>query len=233
MLFMPTGLPVRLDVGRIFVLGRSPDCDMPVYSERASRRHAHVYWEKSGYVLVDLGSTNGTFVNGQRVAGKHVLRPGDQILVGDRSITFCEVGGEAGSDMSSLGDQETIVFRDAKVASPGDALRGTLREIPAFAVLQVLEMGRKTGLLTLRHEGTEDRVWFANGEPVHAQSPGLEGDEAALRMAVLCEGDFDFEPGAAPPRQSVTRSLIELLLESSRRQDEGARGAAAAVALPG
>ena len=48
-----------------------------------SRRHARLVAQPGGYVIEDLGSTNGTFVNGQRLMGPHLLRPGELVLFGE------------------------------------------------------------------------------------------------------------------------------------------------------
>ena len=59
------------------VLGRAPDEGLPVDSERASRRHARVEPYDGGYRVVDLGSKNGTHVNGEPIRGPHPLSSGD------------------------------------------------------------------------------------------------------------------------------------------------------------
>ncbi|MCW5874648.1 MAG: FHA domain-containing protein [Anaerolineales bacterium] len=66
-----------------FVIGRDPGCDLHIQDIEVSRRHARVIAQSGGFVLEDLGSTNGTFVNGERVSTVTVLRPGDEIRLGD------------------------------------------------------------------------------------------------------------------------------------------------------
>jgi len=70
------------------IVGRSQDCDLPVRAQRASRRHAELRGTGSGHVLVDLGSTNGTLLNGAPVAGETPLRNGDVLDVGGCSILY-------------------------------------------------------------------------------------------------------------------------------------------------
>src|SRR3712207_508594 len=62
------------------VIGRSRDCDIVLSDPNVSRRHAEIRADaRGGWVVHDLGSTNGVKVNGTRVAGSSPLRPGDRI----------------------------------------------------------------------------------------------------------------------------------------------------------
>ena len=73
--------------GPTVVIGRSSDCDIVVGDPNVSRRHAEVRRVGRGFSLVDLGSTNGTEVNGQRVTETSLMN-GDVIGVGTTRITF-------------------------------------------------------------------------------------------------------------------------------------------------
>jgi hypothetical protein len=70
-------------------IGREGDCDICLDRPTVSRRHAQVVEEGDGFALEDLGSTNGTFVNGERVQ-KAVLRHGDRIRVCEATFVFDE-----------------------------------------------------------------------------------------------------------------------------------------------
>jgi hypothetical protein len=80
------GRDMTLDQG-VTVIGRSSGCDIVVDDPNVSRRHAEIRRMGEGYSLVDLGSTNGTEVNGQRV-GETSLMNGDVIGVGTTRLTF-------------------------------------------------------------------------------------------------------------------------------------------------
>jgi FHA domain-containing protein len=69
------------------VIGRSRDCDIQLADANVSRRHAELRQEGATYWIVDLGSTNGTEVNGKRVK-RAKLRDGDRIMLGSTEITF-------------------------------------------------------------------------------------------------------------------------------------------------
>lgn len=72
-------------------LGRGPDNDVVLDSMMASRHHAQVMPEGAQYVLYDRDSTNGTYVNDQRVY-RHTLAPGDRVQIGDCVFTFVAPG---------------------------------------------------------------------------------------------------------------------------------------------
>ena len=74
-------------VGSPLVLGREAGCDVVVTSKRVSRRHAEIVATPQGYLLRDT-STNGTFVNGERIDGERVLRRADVVRVGDDEFRF-------------------------------------------------------------------------------------------------------------------------------------------------
>jgi pSer/pThr/pTyr-binding forkhead associated (FHA) protein len=73
--------------GPSLLLGREAGCDVVITSKNVSRRHAEIMASPKGYVLVD-SSTNGTFVNGQRVEGQHLLARGDVIQCGEYEFRF-------------------------------------------------------------------------------------------------------------------------------------------------
>lgn len=77
-----------------FILGRSDECDYTIASSRVSREHAEVIRTAGGFAIRDLGSTNGTAVNGQR-AEKSRLGDGDLILIADFEMTFRVAGKSA------------------------------------------------------------------------------------------------------------------------------------------
>jgi hypothetical protein len=72
---------------RSFLIGRSRECDLRVTDGNASRRHAEIAQEGSVYVLVDLGSTNGTELNGRRIT-RQELTDGDRITIGATDLIF-------------------------------------------------------------------------------------------------------------------------------------------------
>lgn len=72
----------------VTILGRAVECGIVILSNRASREHAQIRREGRKVFLEDMESTNGTFLNGERIQGSAQLRDGDQVLVGDVTFTF-------------------------------------------------------------------------------------------------------------------------------------------------
>jgi pSer/pThr/pTyr-binding forkhead associated (FHA) protein len=79
---------VDLRPGESLLLGRSLDCDLPLVAQRASRRHAEILAGAAGHALRDLGSTNGTTVNGAPFTGDAALRDGDVLDMGGCRIEY-------------------------------------------------------------------------------------------------------------------------------------------------
>jgi diguanylate cyclase (GGDEF)-like protein len=77
-------------------IGRGSSCSLIIDSDSVSRRHARVEWTGNGHRVVDLGSTNGTFVNGMRV-GTHDLRDGDRIQFGKVLLKYVAGGNIEGN----------------------------------------------------------------------------------------------------------------------------------------
>jgi hypothetical protein len=70
------------------LIGRDGSSDIIIEHCQASRRHARIERIDTGFFLSDLNSTNGTYINGKRIVGKHPLFDQDQIVIADTIITF-------------------------------------------------------------------------------------------------------------------------------------------------
>ena len=79
------GVTFPLD-GDQLTIGRDSTNPVAINDAEVSRKHARLMFQGGKYVLEDLGSTNGTFVNGQRLAGPVVLKPGDVISLGEQIV---------------------------------------------------------------------------------------------------------------------------------------------------
>jgi len=79
-------------VRRVTLLGRGPDCDVRLADPGVSRAHAELRADERGHVLNDLGSTNGTSVNGQRLNEPRVLDDGDRLEIGSSALIYRRSG---------------------------------------------------------------------------------------------------------------------------------------------
>ena len=71
-----------------FIIGRAPDCQMVIPSAAVSRRHARVRRREREVMIEDLGSSNGTFVNGEKISAAKALKDGDRISFGTVELIF-------------------------------------------------------------------------------------------------------------------------------------------------
>ena len=74
------------------IIGRNPQADIPLHAPIVSWQHAHLDRTSQGHILTDLGSTNGTFVNGQRLAGTYLLQRGDVVQIGPFKLEYQATG---------------------------------------------------------------------------------------------------------------------------------------------
>ena len=217
-LFHPPLQPVEVTVEHSVVIGRSDECGLAIPANDVSRRHSEVLFVGDVFSVRDLGSTNGTYVNGREIEGDHRLSSGDRIELGSNQITFCEVGDKLeGLAPKAIDAGQTAIFQRPGAA---EAIQGDLSEIPLFALLQMLELGSKTGLLTIDSPNGAGRLWLGNGSPIHAESPKQTGLDAALELVAIQRGSFRFQAGAEPDTRSIELSMTEILLEGSRILDE-------------
>ena len=78
------------------IIGRGADCDVIIDDRQASRHHARIFSSAGGYLLEDLGSKNGTFLNGNAVDEPAPLQDGDEIGIAFAAkLTFVDVGATA------------------------------------------------------------------------------------------------------------------------------------------
>jgi pSer/pThr/pTyr-binding forkhead associated (FHA) protein len=79
------GVTFPLD-GDQLTIGRDSSNGVAINDAEVSRKHARLLFQGGKYVIDDLGSTNGTFVNGQRLAGPVVLKSGDVVSLGEQIV---------------------------------------------------------------------------------------------------------------------------------------------------
>jgi len=126
-------------------IGREASIGLPIDDEQASRRHTRVTAEGDHALVEDLGSTNGTYLNGQPVEGQRTLRPGDRLRVGltifelrtaadvqrqpSAVIPVPQVTKLSGDVLEPVSEEELMPVAQA----PAEAEAGAPRAPPAFA----------------------------------------------------------------------------------------------------
>jgi len=81
------GSGTEYKVEKAAILGRLDTNDVPIRDAKASREHAKIFQQGAEYAIVDLNSSNGTFVNGQKIT-KRALKAGDEIVIGVVKLRF-------------------------------------------------------------------------------------------------------------------------------------------------
>ena len=100
----------RWPIGAACSLGRSSTNDVVIDDGRVSRRHALVHKQDDAeFWLIDLGSGNGTYLNGRRVTQPTRLGNGDTLLLGDKALSFHQVAGRPISEPRSRISAQTII----------------------------------------------------------------------------------------------------------------------------
>jgi hypothetical protein len=105
--------------------------------------------------------------------------------------------------------------------TPGEkAFQGTLRTMSLASIIQMNCEERIVGVLRLRRHGKMGRIFFNEGQVVHAETDDLFGEEAVYELLEWDQGMFSLEMGVTPPRKTINAEWSGLILEGMRRIDE-------------
>ena len=100
------------------------------------------------------------------------------------------------------------------------AFQGSLKELPLPDIIQLVSVSGKTGKFTLTRDSDRGFIFLKNGQMVDASVGDLVGEEAIYSLAIWNSGEFQFNPGDEPERQTISKSNTNLLMEAARRLDE-------------
>jgi hypothetical protein len=172
-------------------LGRGTGNDVILQDSQASRQHAEIS-EQGGQVLIrDLGSTNGTFVNEERVIGTRPLRPGDQIRIGDTILAY-ETGfaaaGPSTRPSAAATDWEAELWEDEEAAAPAAGRRGLLVWGLVGLVVVLLIGLAITAVVLLRKPAS----------PTPVAGEGTAAPTSAIVVAPTATETVESEPQAPP-----------------------------------
>ncbi len=198
-------LPLDSKSGVVLVLGRDEGCEVRIRSQTVSRRHAQIRFEGSPAraYLRDLGTVNGTRVNGALVEGEHPLVDGDRIRVGDVNATYRILGAGVSSATLDAPPDRTLLDATIPIAAaaekarplPGD-LAGDIALFPMSDLLDRLKKLQVNGTFVVEVDGLEGIACFTQGDVVTSVLGELEGERAYQGIASLRSGRFRFVPQA-------------------------------------
>jgi len=216
-------------------VGRARSLELVLADELVSRRHACLSTAGDELTLIDLGSTNGTVVNGTRVTRAR-LEKGDRVLIGHSVIEVIGAEDSRSMPLSMAGarfsegasHQEEPTARFKELATSPDVFQssfhfqGSLEEVPLVELLQVLAHLKRTGVLCISAE-REARVHLREGTIRYVSIEGLRlpAVKAAFRVFGWRRGTFHFQPG--PPRNfegEIGTGNDALIMEAIRQMDE-------------
>ncbi len=156
---------VRVALDREVVIGRDPRCELPIGAADVSRRHARIVPDEDGHEVVDLGSTNGTWVNGHPITTRKLV-PGDRIELGSSVLRYLRQGEADAEDLATLAD---LARRDALT---GLANRRAFEEALQREVARARRTGAALAVVALdidHFKRVNDTLGHAAGDVVLAE----------------------------------------------------------------
>src|ERR1700733_10175021 len=136
--------PIATD--KQIVVGRSSDLDMVLVEDMVSRKHARIAMQNEQIWIEDLGSTNGTFVNGEKIKRAR-LKEGDRVLIGTSILKL--IAGDGATDSTDAKIQLENVAA-ARRTSQARTMSGSIEEVPLPDLLQLFGTSKKSGVLVIR-----------------------------------------------------------------------------------
>jgi pSer/pThr/pTyr-binding forkhead associated (FHA) protein len=206
---------------REIVIGRSSELDMVLVEDMVSRKHAKIVTDENVVTIEDLGSTNGTFVNGEKVRVSEI-KDGDRILIGTSIIKLVTMAGEPNSITETEARSRLVVAGNKR--PPTKSMSGSIEEIPLPDLLQLLSTSRKSGVIVIRSDLGVGRIYLRKGQIYFASIDdnfNTGPRKAMFRLLGWTQGFFDLDP---PDERDVLEELSDstegLLMEGMRQLDE-------------
>lgn len=221
-----------LRLGRTYLIGREQGAEIHIQDALISRRHAEIIWRDDAWVLKDLGSRNGTLINGDRVNGEQTLLDQDRLQCGGQVFTYHMV--PPGSDIGTLSSNAPQISDEvtmgagvsaSDIFTQGAAFSGEIGDGGVFDLLQFLGSTRKTGRMDLiKGLAPVGAVGVIDGSIRDATYLNQQGIDALIALVKSGCDHFAFHSGAELPiGPSIEGSIEAVLMEVARNLDEGAR----------
>ena len=211
--------PIPLGLRPALVIGRDAKCDLCLPHKEVSRQHGVLKVRGKALAYEDEGSSNGTYLNGKRISTVN-LKVGDVLTLGPYELEIVSnetMAARNDPDGSTNKMDLTAVAR----MNPEAAMAGRLEEIPIAEIFQGIEFNTKTGTLSVAAGTRRGKLVVKRGKPIYATFGKHKDDEAVLQMISLKEGRFSLSGEVEDGDATMQSTLTGLLLEASRRIDEG------------
>jgi hypothetical protein len=202
------------------IVGRSSDLDMVLVEDMVSRKHARIAMQQDQIWIEDLGSTNGTFVNGEKIKRAR-LKEGDRVLIGTSILKV--IAGDAPRDGSDA-KRELENVASQRRTSQARSMSGSIEEVPLPDLLQLFGTSKKSGVLVIRTDDDIGKIFLRKGNIYFAVINDLDDVppvKSIYRMLTWQKGLFDLDP---PDEREfpneVNLSVQEVLMEGLRQLDE-------------
>src|SRR5215470_17325432 len=205
------------------IVGRSSDLDMVLVEDMVSRKHARITMQQDQIWIEDLGSTNGTFVNGEKIKRAR-LKEGDRVLIGTSILKVIAGDASSGQRNDIEVKQQLENVAAARRTSQARTMSGSIEEVPLPDLLQLFGTSKKSGVLVVRTDDDVGRIYLKKGNIAYAVINDLD-DVPALksiyRMLTWQKGLFDLDPPDEREfSNEISLSVQEVLMEGLRQLDE-------------
>ena len=171
-------------------IGRVQGNDIVLAKGNISKKHSRIVLRDGKFIIVDLKSTNGTYVNGKRISSPQVLKDSDKIYIGDFTLTLDGAQGEDAEKSGEPRAEDEDLFAEESGAGPGNAEADADASVPPSNGKSPATPG------AARQGGLAQKL----GTPAAMPSPQLEGGRAADERGKA--------PAAPPPRRKETRPAL-------------------------
>jgi pSer/pThr/pTyr-binding forkhead associated (FHA) protein len=205
------------------VVGRSSDLDMVLVEDMVSRKHARIAMQQDQIWIEDLGSTNGTFVNGEKIKRAR-LKEGDRVLIGTSILKVIAGDAAAGQRNETEVKQQLENVAAARRTSQARTMSGSIEEVPLPDLLQLFGTSKKSGVLVVRTDDDVGKIFMRKGMIYYVVINDLDDVppmKSIYRMLTWAKGLFDLDP---PDEREfpneINASVQEILMEGLRQMDE-------------
>ena len=195
---------------------------MVLVEDMVSRRHAKITVTGDQIFIQDLGSTNGTFVNGEKIKRAR-LQEGDRILIGTSIIKLVAVDSSSVNDGSGAKSNLEDVAAGRRT-SQVRTMSGSIAEIPLPDLMQLFSASKKSGTLVIRTDQDVGKLFFDGGSVVYStvnDNFDVSPLKSLYRILTWEDGTFDMEPPEEREfLEPISMSTEGILMEAMRQIDE-------------